>query len=352
LRRDEGVGFVELPASHDLRKSFEVLGAGVVARGDGAGVPGVGGNVVERKALAGFIKIAEQRLGARMALIGGEASPVSGLSVVDRNANAFEIAVSEVVLGFSQALIRGSAVPFEGFTEVDVNGVAEIVEIAEIELSRRIPVERGSAIPLQGKRQIFVNAKAAFIERTDIVFRGSVAVKRRDTVVFEGLGVVARETLAVLVEIANEKFGVGHLLRGKRLKPGEGQVVTRGGRIGRDKECSELVPRRRIASIGVRFKFGDGDGRAGVLLRNRSSEAERSEQERSRKREEKEGIGTTKRREHVISSQGVLTRFMRAGGRARTGSTPPATVPWDRAEQTGGKWTHSYQRHAGRTASL
>jgi len=140
LCRDEGVGFVELPARHDLRKGFEVLGAGVVARGDGAGVPAVGRNVVEREALAVFIKIAEQRLGARMALVGGEAGPVSGLSVVDRNANAFEIGVGEVVLGFSEALIRRSAVPFESFNEVDVNGVAEIVEIAEIELPRRIAV--------------------------------------------------------------------------------------------------------------------------------------------------------------------------------------------------------------------
>jgi hypothetical protein len=327
LRRDEGVGFVELPASHDLRKRFEVLGAGVVARGDGAGVPGVGRNVVERKALAGFIKIAEQRLSARMALIGGEAGPVSGLSVVDRNANAFDIGVSEVVLSLSQTLVRSSAVPFESFNEVDVNGVAEIVEIAEIELSRRIAVQGGSAIPLKGERQIFANAEAAFIERTDIVFRGSVAVKRRDTVVFEGLGVVARETLAVLVEIANQEFGVGHFLRGKRLKPGKGQVVTRGGRIGRDEEFGELMPRRRIAGIGARFKFGDGGGRAGVLLWNRSREAERSDQEGSRKREEKEGIGTMKRHEHVISSQGVLTRFIRSGERARTGSTPPATVP-------------------------
>lgn len=275
--RDEGVGFVELPASHDLRNSFEMLGAGVVARGDGAGVPGVGRNVVERKALAGFIKIAEQRLGASMALIGGKAGPVSGQSVVDRNANAFEIGVGEVVLGLSQALIRSSAVPFESLNEVDVNGVAEIVEIAEIELSRRIAVQGGSAIPLKGKWQIFANAKAAFIERTDIVFRGSVTVKRRDTVVFDGLGVVARETFAVFVEIANEKFGVGHFLRGKRLKPGEGQVVARGGRIGRDKEFGELMPRRRFAGIGARFKFGDGGGRAGVLLRNTSSEAERSD---------------------------------------------------------------------------
>jgi hypothetical protein len=101
LCRDEGVGFVELSAGHDLRKSFEVRGAGVVARGDGAGVPGVSRNIVERKALAGFIKITEQRLGARMALIGSEAGPVSGLSVVDRNANAFEVGVSEVVLGLS-----------------------------------------------------------------------------------------------------------------------------------------------------------------------------------------------------------------------------------------------------------
>jgi hypothetical protein len=64
---------------HDLRKGFETIGVGVVASSDGAGVPSVGGDIVERQAFATFVEIAEEGLGARVALIGSEAGPVSGL---------------------------------------------------------------------------------------------------------------------------------------------------------------------------------------------------------------------------------------------------------------------------------
>ena len=98
-RGHEGMGLVHLASGHDLRQRFETKGSGGIASRESAGIPGVGGNVVERKSLAGFVQIAEKRESARISLISGEMRPVCGLRVVGRHANAFKIAVSEAVLG-------------------------------------------------------------------------------------------------------------------------------------------------------------------------------------------------------------------------------------------------------------
>jgi len=94
LRGDERVGFIELSPSHDLGKVFETIGAGAIASSDGASVPSIGRNVVERHAFAVFIEIAEESEGASASLIGGATCPVDGRNVVDRHAMTFEIAVS------------------------------------------------------------------------------------------------------------------------------------------------------------------------------------------------------------------------------------------------------------------
>jgi len=79
LGRDKRIGFVDLGRRHDLGKGFEASQVGVVAGGDGEGVPGVGGDIVERQAFAILVEIGEKGLGARIALLGGEECPVGGL---------------------------------------------------------------------------------------------------------------------------------------------------------------------------------------------------------------------------------------------------------------------------------
>jgi hypothetical protein len=85
LRRDKGIGFLELLACHDLRKGFEAIAVGDVAGGDRAGVPSVGRDIVERHSLATFIEIGKEGLGTRRALFGGEEGPVGGLYIVARD---------------------------------------------------------------------------------------------------------------------------------------------------------------------------------------------------------------------------------------------------------------------------
>ena len=98
-RGDEGIGLVNLASRHDLGQRFQTIRSGGITSRDSAGIPGVGGNVVERKSLAGFVQIAEKRESARIPLIRGETCPVCGLRVVGCHANAFKVAVSEAVLG-------------------------------------------------------------------------------------------------------------------------------------------------------------------------------------------------------------------------------------------------------------
>ena len=153
-RGDKGIGLVDLPARHNLGKRFKPIGNGGVAGSDGTGVPGVSGNVVKRKAFAGFIEIAEESKRARISLIGGETCPVSSLSVIGSDANALEIAVGEAVLSGGETLFGGGAKPLGSFVVVDGSGVAEIIaeiiEGAEIELSGRIAMQSGSTIPAKG----------------------------------------------------------------------------------------------------------------------------------------------------------------------------------------------------------
>ena len=79
LSGDKRVGFVDLVAGHNLRKCFEAICVGIVAGSDRAGVPGIGGDIVERHALAVFVEIGEKGLGVCVALFSCEDGPVGGL---------------------------------------------------------------------------------------------------------------------------------------------------------------------------------------------------------------------------------------------------------------------------------
>jgi len=147
--RDERLGFVELFAGHEFGEGFKAIYVGVVAGSEGAGVPGVGRDIVERQALAMFIKIGEEGFGARMALLGGEAGPVGGLFIVVRDSDALEITIGETVLGLCETLYRGSAEPICGLDVVDWSGVAKIVERAQVLLRHAIAMLGGQLIPVK-----------------------------------------------------------------------------------------------------------------------------------------------------------------------------------------------------------
>jgi len=147
--RDERLGFVELFAGHEFGEGFKAIYVGVVTGSEGAGVPGVGRDIVERQALAMFIEIGEEGFGARMALLGGEAGPVGGLFIVVRDADALEITISETVLARCEALYRGSSEPICGLDVVNRSGVATIVKRAEILLCHGVSMLGRKLIPVK-----------------------------------------------------------------------------------------------------------------------------------------------------------------------------------------------------------
>ena len=143
MQRDEQIGFVELPAGHDLRKRFEMRRGASVARGGRTGIPGVGGDVVEWHSSAVFVEVAEVASGVWMTLLCGESHPVRGNVVIERNALAFVVEDAQVMLADGVAGIGGKAEPVGGFAEITRGAVSVVVHRSEIGLGDRVVLAGG-----------------------------------------------------------------------------------------------------------------------------------------------------------------------------------------------------------------
>lgn len=92
---------------HDLGQVFAILSAGLIAVGHGAGIPGIGSDVIERNTFAVFVEISEAGLRAGKILLSGEADESSGFVVIARNDNSIKIKIGEIALRFGKARISG-----------------------------------------------------------------------------------------------------------------------------------------------------------------------------------------------------------------------------------------------------
>src|SRR5215831_14808416 len=85
----------------------------------------------------------------------------------------------------------------------------------------------------------------------------------RGFIVSGGLGVVARNAMTVLVEIAEKELGVEISLGSVATEPGESGIIAGGGRVFIEKELRELILSGEIAGFCAAVDTGDVAG--GVL---------------------------------------------------------------------------------------
>src|SRR6516164_5329822 len=87
-----------------------------------------------------------------------------------------------------------------------------------------------------------------------------MALGRGGLIASSGLGVVARNAVTVLVEIAEKELGVEIVLGSAAAEPGKSRFVARDGWVSVEKELGELILGRGIAGLSAGFQFGDGGG--------------------------------------------------------------------------------------------
>jgi hypothetical protein len=216
------VSLVELFRGHERGERFEVSGGGFVSIHNGAGIPRVGRDIIERQASAGFKEHGESGFGQGIALTCREVFPASGFLVAGLNTHSFGIKDSEIVLSDGVAKISGGMEPTSGFVEVAVNARAVEIHGGEVALGVGIVLLSGSEIKLKSAAKIFGNAEAVLVEKGKIVLRDVIVVKSGSLIVFGGLGVVAGKSAAVFVEIAEDEFSARVVMRSEGAKPGEG----------------------------------------------------------------------------------------------------------------------------------
>ena len=112
----------------------------------------------------------------------------------------------------------------------------------------------------------------------------------------------------MFVEIPQNELGIGLILGGAGLKPGERLIVARGGGIGRDEEFFELEASGRIAGIGAGCEFGDNRDGEGDGLRERRRESWRHSEQRATngEKERENAIGGKSESMHFDPLIGVL----------------------------------------------
>jgi hypothetical protein len=146
LRGSEGSCLVELLAREQMREAGAASRTAAVASSDGAGIPVVGQNIIERDTFAGFVKVSEVGLGVRVTLFGGESLPVGRFGVIHREADAFEVEDSKIVLGGGDAQIGSDAKPLGGQSIVTRSAYPGEVERSEVGLSHGVAVLCGGEI--------------------------------------------------------------------------------------------------------------------------------------------------------------------------------------------------------------
>jgi hypothetical protein len=107
-----------------------------------------------------------------------------------------------------------------------------------------------------------------------IILRGVMTLDGRGFIVSGGLGVVSRNAVTVLVEIAEKELGVEIVLGSVATEPGESEIIAGDGRVFIEKELGELILSGEIAGFCARFEFGDGAGGGLLGHRERGYKAE------------------------------------------------------------------------------
>lgn len=288
-RRQVGASLVELFAGHAAGEGFQAGGGGLLAGRERTGIPGIGTNVVDGETFTGLVEEAQAGCGGGEALVGGETFPVGGFFVVEGHTDTFGIEDSEIVLGERIAKLRGGAKPMSGLHVIASNTGTGIVHGSEVALGVGIVVLSGGEIEFEGAMQVEGNAKAVLVEEGEIVLREVIVMERGGQVIVGGSGVIARQATTLLVKIAEDEFGTGHVLRGKRAEPNEGGVEGGGCRIGVQEEAVELMARGVIAGIGAGDETGD---------RRRCLGSDKGTGDREKGAKQKEKSGNPMRSEH------------------------------------------------------
>jgi hypothetical protein len=301
-----------------LRKRFEVRRGSGVTHSDSAGIPEIGGDVIEGNAFAGFVEIAEVGSGRRVVQFGSERNPVGSGVEIEGNAETFEVEDAEIVPGNGIAGIGGSAEPARSFGEVTWDASADVIHGGEIGLSDGIVLAGGKEVEIESFGKILADTETVLIKASKIILSGGVTVESRGLITLRGFCVIAGNAMAVFVKIAEKKLGMRMVLRGARTEPDERGVVTGSGEIFAEKKLGELMLSGRIARIGAGFEFGDGgDGVSGLLrARHRKSERNGKDGEKEKEMRGQREMGTTKFCVHGGPSQEREFELVRADSEA------------------------------------
>jgi hypothetical protein len=106
-------------------------------------------------------------------------------------------------------------------------------------------------IPVKGSRGIPWDTVSAAIQSAKIGFGGRVTLQRGAAIIFGGFGEIEGQTFAVFVEIAENELGVGLVLGGAGLEPGEHLIIAGRSGIGGDEELLELEASGGITGVGA-----------------------------------------------------------------------------------------------------
>jgi hypothetical protein len=106
-------------------------------------------------------------------------------------------------------------------------------------------------IPIEGEGGIFGNAVTLLIECSQIIRGVGMAFQGGSTVVLCGLCIISGDSLAVFIEVAEEKFAVDIALGSGCTSKGKDRLVVRGGRIVAKIDLGESIFGHGVAMIGA-----------------------------------------------------------------------------------------------------
>lgn len=251
LRRNNGGYLVDLLAREEMRETGAASGAATVAGCDGAGVPGVGCNIIEGDTFAGFVQVSQVGLGVGVALLGGETFPADSFGIIHWDAGALEIEDAKIVLGGGEAEIGSSAKPLGRQSIVTRSAYPGEVDRSQVGLPDGIAMLCRGEIPIEGKGGIFVNAVTLLIECGQIIRGVGMAFQGGCTVVLCGLCIISGDSLAVFIEVAEEEFAVDIALGSGCTSKGNDRLVVRGGGIIAKIYLGECILGHGVAMIGA-----------------------------------------------------------------------------------------------------
>ena len=153
--------------------------------------------------------------------------------------------IGKIVLCFGDPGAGGKPEPVDGLLVVPARAGAEIIEGGDVNLADGIAVLGRGEIQVKCFADIFCDTLAVLVEGGEIIFRGSEMLGSAGLVVLKGERVVARNELAVFIEVTEIQIGAGIILLGGSAQPAEGGLRVRGGRVLRPTVGSITAPRPR-----------------------------------------------------------------------------------------------------------